>query len=64
MTPRFKETVMAKVPLDDKKKRPGKAPPTAFDPKAEDWHNRGKQQFKDRKPSNANRPFKGGGRGR
>jgi len=54
---------MAKLPFDESKKRPGKAPPTAFDPKAEDFKNRGKQQF-NKKNIPGSRPFKGGARGR
>ena len=53
---------MAKPPIDDDKKRPGKAPPTAFDPRAEDWRNKGKRGFNQGKPTT--RPFKGGARGR
>ena len=59
----FKEATMAKLPFDDGKKRPGKAPPTTFDPKAEDFRNRGKNQFK-QKNVPGSRPFKGGARGR
>ena len=56
---------MAKVPFDeDAKKRAGKAPPTKFDPKADDFRNRGnKHQFNNKAPQGG-RPFKGGGRGR
>ncbi|MFZ1992414.1 MAG: hypothetical protein WAW96_21880 [Alphaproteobacteria bacterium] len=55
---------MAKLPIDEKgKKRPGKAPPTEFDPKANDFRSRGKNQF-NQKNIPGSRPFKGGNRGR
>jgi hypothetical protein len=53
--------LMAKKPtIEDGKKtgRPGKG----FDPRAEDWQNKGKRQFEAKKPPS--RPFKGGARGR
>jgi len=50
-----------KLPTDDGKKAPAK-PGKGFDPKAEDWQNKGRRQFANPKPQS--RPFKGGGRGR
>jgi len=51
-----------KPPIDTGTKRPGKAQPTGFDPKAEDWQKRGRANFVDKK--RVSRPLKTGGRGR
>jgi hypothetical protein len=63
MAKQSKEAAMAKMPFDEGKKRPGKAPPTTFDPKAEDLRNRSKKPF-NQKNVPGSRPFKGGARGR